>query len=128
MRCSARTAAWAVFACGFILPAGCGPTDAAPGAAPGGSTAAEVAEDDAGPNPPAATFQEIVGVIDLRAFPVMEGATRVEQSPAGSHFSIPGGDVAKAVEFHREKLAALGWKPAADPKLSQIYPQGGAEL
>jgi hypothetical protein len=58
----------------------------------------------------------------------MDGAIHVQKSPVGSHFSIPKGDIAKAVAFYRTTLTEKGWKPAADPKLSQVYETKGAQL
>jgi len=105
----------------FIAAAGCDPAVNAPADAPpdAGSAATE-----SGPNPEPASWSEIVGVVDLRKFPVMEKAVYVQQSAAGSHFTLPMGDVAQAIDFHKAKLAELGWKPESDPKLWQVLPQG----
>lgn len=104
-----------------IVAAGCDPAvnvpaDARPDA---GSSVTE-----SGPNPEPATWSEIVGVVDLRKFPVMVKAVYVQQNAAGSHFTLPMGDVAQAIDFHKAKLAEFGWKPESDPKLWQVLPQG----
>lgn len=82
---------------------------------------------DDGPNPTPVALAEAIAAIDLRQFPVMEQAERVERSPAVVSFSVPGGGVDGAVAFMREKLGALGWTPAADAKLSVIN-EHGAQL
>lgn len=75
-------------------------------------------------DPVPATQAEALAVIDLTKFPAMDGAMYVQNSPVVASFVLPKGDPAKAVEFYRTKLTALGWKPADDPKLWGIYPQG----
>jgi hypothetical protein len=83
--------------------------------------------DKSGAPPTPASLKEVLGVIDLRTFPVMEGAINIHKSPVGTHFSIPQADkgkVVQAVEFYRANLAEAGWKPATDPKLWKVYEEG----
>jgi hypothetical protein len=90
----------------------------------GGSGASGAAANDDGPNPPAVTVQQAVAAIDLRQFPVMKGAMYVERTPSHASFTVPNGVVKTAADFARAKLAELGWKPAADPKLTQVVGEG----
>ena len=86
--------------------------------------------DKSGAPPAPASLKEVLGAIDLRTFPVMDGAINIHKSLVGSHFSIPQADkgkVVQAVEFYRAKLSEAGWKPAADPKLWSVY-EDGAQL
>jgi hypothetical protein len=60
----------------------------------------------------APTAKEVLAVIDLRTFPVMDGASREYKTATGSHFSIEKADkttIKRAAEFYRTKLAELGW-------------------
>jgi len=121
MRHATPAAFWTALV-GLVLSlSGCGKVDEpAAGAAAGAAAAGE----DAGPSPAAVSVEQGIAAIDLRQFPAMEGATRVDKSPSHAGFSVPNAKVHDAVEFARTKLAALGWKPAADPKLTQVVGVG----
>src|SRR5688500_13204564 len=88
---------------------------------------AAASQEDDGPNPPAVSVEQGIAAIDLRQFPVIDGAMHIDKSPSHAGFSVPDGKVLDAVEFARAKLGALGWKPAADPKLAQVL-GAGAQL
>ncbi|MHC4179501.1 MAG: hypothetical protein ACYSWU_18470, partial [Planctomycetota bacterium] len=56
-----------------------------------------------------ASLAEAVGVIDLRRFPRLAGADRVDASAVRLYYEAPG-TRAEAVEFCRSELTAAGWK------------------
>jgi hypothetical protein len=114
MRRTTPAAAWPFVVGLFLSLGGCGKAD-------------DAANEDDGPNPQAVTVEQAIAAIDLRQFPTMDGATRIDKSPSHAGFSLPNGKVLDAVEFARAKLGALGWKPAADPKLTQVV-GAGAQL
>jgi hypothetical protein len=102
----------------FLSLAGCGNADEA------GGSAADGGKEDDGPNPTPVTVAQGIAAIDLRQFPVMDGAKYVERTPSHVSFVVENGVVRDAADFVRTKLAALGWKPAADPKLTQVVGEG----
>lgn len=102
----------------LLATAGCGADQ------PGGA-AASASTKPSGPPATPVSLKEAIAVIDCNTLPVMDGAVYVTKSLVGSHFSVPKGDPAKAVEFYRTTLVPLGWKPAeGDAQLWGIYPQG----
>lgn len=118
MRLGLYSSAW-VCLLGVCLPAlGCNAAE---------DSSATQADENA-PNATPVSLKEAIAAIDLRTFPMMDGATRRENSPAGAHFSVPNGTVADATAFARGKLEALGWKTSADAKLTTINDFGAQML
>src|SRR5262249_28370707 len=56
------------------------------------------------------------GVIDLRKFPRLGGAPRVNASSAAVHYATSG-KVADATRFYRKELSAKGWTERTPPPI-----------
>src|SRR5512144_1853517 len=61
-------------------------------------------------NKPPATVEEAAKVLDLSAFPFMDGAKSTESRHVANLSYVAPGDPKKALEFHRKAFGAQGWK------------------
>jgi hypothetical protein len=70
------------------------------------------AEDTASPDAikTPATVEEAMKVLDLSAFPLMDGAKSAESRHVANLSYVAPGDPKKALEFHRKAFSAQGWK------------------
>ena len=82
------------------------------------------AEVDDKPRTPA-TVEEAQRVLDLRTFPLPEGAEIEGQSSiALVRYGVPADDVKSAFDFVREKFIQRGWKEADETNISAQYAMG----
>src|SRR5262245_43052723 len=129
-----RDRVWRALACLVALAlSGCGkgpdsdgtkeakPGDA--GVAIGGQKAPEpvVTVDDKVREP--ATVEEAARLLDLRSFPLMEGAELMGRPSLGALSYSAKGEPKQALQFQRQHLTERGWKELPDVRNEKTYSQ-----
>ncbi len=65
-----------------------------------------------------ATVEQAAKVLDLSAFPLMDGAKAAESRHVANLSYVAPGDPKKALEFHRKAFGAQGWKELPNSTIS----------
>jgi uncharacterized glyoxalase superfamily protein PhnB len=65
-----------------------------------------------------ATVEQAARVLDLSAFPLMDGAKSAESRHVANLSYVAPGDPKKALEFHRKTFGAQGWKELPNSTIS----------
>ena len=103
-----RTVVKKIFvACALVCFLGCGSKK--------GSSEETAAADT---NKPPATVEEAAKVLDLSAFPLMDGAKSAESRHVANLSYVAPGDPKKALEFNRKAFTEKGWKELPNSTIS----------
>ena len=84
----------------------------------GAKNAASESTTSAEPIKTPATVEQAARLLDLSAFPLMDGAKATESRHVANLSYIAPGDPKKALEFHRKTFGAQGWKELPNSTIS----------